>query len=57
MLQNSIAKVTQAFGIQVLKLFHAATEARYRIYTIPEPEHSLIDHQVIRTFLGTFSFT
>ena len=55
MLQNSIAKVTQAFGIQVLKLFHAATEARYRIYTIPE--HSLIDHQVIRTFLGTFSFT
>ena len=58
MLQNSIAKVTQAFGIKlkVLKLFHAATEARAtRIYTtIPE---QLIHHQVIRLFLGTFSFT
>lgn len=50
MLQNSIAKVTQAFGIKlkVLKLFHAATEAPYKNlhHFIPE---QLIHHQVIRT--------
>ena len=57
MLQNSIAKVTQAFGIKlkVLKLFHAATEARYK--NLHHYSWTLIHHQVIRLFLGTFSFT